>query len=330
MRLFSLVVVAATLVSCSTLAMGTKPPDERIPLEPLTANRYENVLSYPCDGQQAWGFGGTSACQYAAGTTVELQVKVPPTKGQVVVRSRRKEVVVDFNKNVWVKVPWVLEDRFDSVPVVVTVAGVKSGVQLAKWYPYVTDKKYVRMTGGLRVFCYEHGTYDVAHGQVACQQPVDSLVDGTAQVDETQAGEYLFSASGCALIEPAQARGNFGQGTKVLPFRVTRDQVGNCAVKVAVKYPNGAFTEAELYLDWWDVKYVPLSKPVLKYISEKEAQVCGPFEFEFYEINGKQKKDGLLCSDCEKEPWLAGGWAYGLAWDEAGRMSYQTLRKGDK
>lgn len=330
-KITTLIVFAVVQSGCASLgwAMGSKPPADRIPMEPLVANRYEGLVALECGGKPQWGFGGSQACQFEAGSKTEISVKVPPTEGQVVLRSVRHEEVLDFKKNGWVRVPWEFLSRKDSVPIVITVAGKNSGIQVAKVYPYVTsgERNYPYMSGKVRYWCYEEDGYQEKVGQGWCQQPSGGRLDGSLVLSHAEAGEYLVSVKGCVLEAPAQAKGAFPAGTKEIAFQVAKELPGFCAVALAVKYSTGNIEEAELYLDWWDPRYVPLSKPLLE-SDDDEVKVCGPLSYKFYEVNGLQKKDGCLSKSCARQPWLDGTWGYGLAWDEAGRMSYETLERG--
>ena len=323
-KISTALMVVVFLCSCATPLFSKADDIDAIPIPypPAEANKYEGIVRYKCgDKPERWVWGGTSSCQVAEKYTLKIHIKVPKNDGQVVVRSGRKEVIKDFNKNSWVSVDWKFEDHKDSVPIVFSVAGRGSGIQLGKIYPYVNTKKRPKMTLPVRFWCFEQSRYVEAEGNAACQQPQGAVVEGHF-TPKKQAGKYLISTAGCSVKAP---RGDFTAEAKPIRFEITKALVGNCAAKIAVKYEDKTYQEAELYLDFWESLYVPLSPPRAK-LEKKGVEFCAPQEYKFTELNGNQRKKGWFIRTCKSVNWHK-GWAWAIAWDASGRCSYDVRRK---
>jgi hypothetical protein len=78
---------------------------------------------------------------------------------------------------------------------------------------------------------------------------------------------------------------------------------GFCPISYAVKYENN-FTEGEIYINFYNNKYIPLPKPKIG----KKDKICPAFGSRFFEVNGDKT------SRCKK-----GTKAY--SWTRIGRMS---------
>lgn len=308
MRTFA--VVMLLMVSCACNSVNTRAR------KPVEDNKYEQLVVWDCNGKKDWNWKGTSSCQFSKGDETDIWVKLPPTKGQVVLRSTRKEVVSDFSKGGWFKTVWKFEDFLDSKAIVVSVTGMNTGVHMAKMYPYVQDEDRPKMSQGFELYCFEDGDYKKAEGVWSCQQPAGAEVDGRVLLDPEEKGKYLISAQGCELVFPERT-GEFDK-EDALDVKITRSEPGHCAVKVAVKYASGKITEGELYMDWWDHRYVPLSPPELE---EKDGKLkaCYPDGFKYVELN--EESHGRAIGKCTSEK-LKNGLNYGIGWDGSGRVSY--------
>lgn len=316
--------ILLALISLDAMCMGSKPLQET--MKPKDANKYENVLRYDCKKSSKWSFFGTSSCQYEFGEEIKVDVKVPPVKGQLVARSQRKEVVLDFDgESSWVSFNWRFDDRRDGIPLVIGVAGYGSGVQYAKMYPYVFDSVRPEMNGRVKFFCYAEKGYVESIGQGECQQPAGSSVDGSVLLNVEKAGEYLIQTRGCVLGGLSNVQGVFQAGTAKIEWSASKDDTGFCLVRSNVKYSDGSIEEHELYLDWWNRSYVPLSAPTINVDDEVEA--CGPDGWKWLEINGERWSSCFLRGKCRSADLLPGNWGYALAWDEHGRVSFMKAKK---
>lgn len=327
MKALLMLIVFLSIVSCpnsDVYASGRARPT--IPISPKDANKFEGVLFYTCQGAQKWEFNGTAVCQYSKGDQIDLWIKPPKVQGEVVAKSFRREQVVEFDGDEWVKLKWGMDDYLDGNPIVVSVVGKGSGLQMAKLYPYVADGVHPKMEGHVKYWCYQDGKEVDSYGQARCQQPAGGRVDGfIIPPQEKGTGKYLIQTRGCVLESPAQSMGVFSAG-QAIKLTVTKQEVGYCIVRSNLKYDSGEISEHEMYLDWFDVRYVPLPPPTLK-LDDDGVYGCAPRDWAWFEMNGDRWGDCVLNGSCHDMDWLDGGWAYGIAWDKNGRVSWSTLRK---
>ena len=139
--------------------------------------------------------------------------------------------------------------RYDSVPIIASVTGYNTGIQMAKMYPYVYKGILRLMRGHLSFYCYEKGSYINAMGQGWCQQPIGSVVDGWFIVDKSQNGTYLFSAAGCNLLRPTKKNGMFAIGTEKLRFMIKRKDYKKYVVLGLIFEINGVQRSKRLLSD---------------------------------------------------------------------------------
>ena len=326
-----IVLLVLTLSGCSTFAFGIAPTTI-VPIKPIDAHKYEDLVKYSCNGALKYEANGTSGCQYNTGDTIDLWVKVPPVSGQIIVRSTRSQIVQSFKSGPWVRVSWKLNDEFDSVPIVVSVASDGLGIQKAKIFPYVITPERARMTQTLHFYCFEDGTYREAPGQGWCQQPAGANVNGLIHVDPTKAGSYLIQADGCDPIaveddiEVLSVANSFPVGTLSIPFDFSKTDKGYCSVGIFIKYTDGTSQRARLHLDFWDPEYSPLNRPSLA-ASGAKVKGCASAGYKYFDLNDRSHKNCWFSSSCATEPWLPDGTGYITAWDESGRTAVGLITK---
>ncbi len=299
------------------------------PKNPVEAGKYEAIFRFTCGDDVLLALTGTASCQYAERSDLKLFVATPNTEGQIIVRSSRRQAVLDFKGPGWAEIPWKLDDRGDSGPLIIIVASSESGIQMGKFYPYVSDKKRPAMDGVVDVYCYASGVAAPSKGQHACQQPAGTQVSMSLRGKLGLAGRYLFTADGCELKGKLPASGTFSKDEGAsFPVVAVRSLPGACFVRLNVAWEDGSIAETEIYLDFWDLKYVPLSSPIPK-LDDDEVSVCAPIGWRFLNLNDTGYK---------RKPWSAGCWehnlpkgqvSYAIAWDSYGRCSILILQLSD-
>jgi len=283
-------------------------------IKPIDANIYENLVQYECNGKWEQSIG-VATCQYPEQSILRFKIKVPPTKGQVVVKSCLEHKEVDFHDDdSFVEMEWPIDDYRHSCPIVMSVAGRDSGIQLFKFTPYIYTQDYPEMQLQFNYWNYQQGVRAADKGSASSQQPVSSRFYSSFTVDQARGGKYIVSST-CLINKPGQKITEFPAGTKSFEVEVTKETKGFCPVSIAIKYDDDEAVEAELYLDWFDPKYIPLSPPIFK--SKKKA--CVPLGYRFFEFNGKQYRRGIFSRECKKRE---SDKPYAIGWTKIGRMSY--------
>jgi hypothetical protein len=255
-------------------------------LKPIDANKYENEVKYLCDGELKASVG-QGACQYPEGEMTRFHVKVPPTYGTVSASSCQGKETIDFTKkNGEVILDWSFPDTTHSCPIIISVAGYDSGVQLFRFIPYVYNDRYPEL-----------------EQQVTKQLPTHGVLSLMVKIDPELAGKILVSTT-CDLMYPKQKITEFEAGTEGIRIKVKATEQKFCPVAYAVKYENNDFTEGEIYINFYNNKYIPLPNPRVG----KKGKLCPPHGARYFEVDGDKR------SRCRK-----GDSAY--SWTRIGRMS---------
>jgi hypothetical protein len=317
---------------------------------PNDAHKFENLIKFECKDSLRL-VQGTGSCQYPEDTKVKLQIKVPPTYGQIYARSCQTERALDFHSyQSFVGLDWYLGGIKDSCPVIISVAGANTGINLFKWTPYVYNETYPEMALSIKYWSFQKGEFKQAAGTFSVQFPAGTNFYSFVKLNPELSGKLLVVSNGCKILRPestekervvtkgmvsrvfagaitneVQKLVSFGKGTEEIEIRATRDEKGFCPISAVVKYEDNSIVELEGYIDWFDNKYVPLSVPRIYFKKRSVVRSCAPFGYKYFEANGSRYTSRRSC----REKKVYGDRAYAIGWSSIGRMSYIERFRGD-
>jgi len=294
------------------------------PKSAVDAGRHELVFRYPCGDRLDYAFEGTGGCQYQEGAFGYVEVSVPNTKGQVVMRSARREYVDDFQSKGWVRVPIEYHKSSDGGPVFLIVSGASSGIQTGKFYPYIYDAVHPPMVGKTKFFCYSKGYAVDAIGQSFCQQPAGTKVVGLLEIKPGLGGRYLVTADGCDLKKPAVSTGTFTKESVPKFYEVAKAVPGACFVRINIAYSDGTIFEHEASLDFWSPAYIPLTKPRIS-IGNVETTICAPQGWKHLTVNRGSFDMNVWSDRCFYIEQPDESPIYAISWDADGRVSQENI-----
>jgi len=325
-RFLTYISIAFMTSGCATVFGFNKRVSEV--LKPVDANRFEAGIHYKCNGHDEYDFSGMSVCQIKAGELFDFWVKLPPSKGQIVIRTTRNQIVDDFKaSDDWYHAQWKMQDENDSIRLVVGISGEGTGRQKAEIHPYVLTDRHPKLKGVVDYFCFEDDATRLVVGQGVCQQPVGAVVTGSFHLDSKKSGFYLLDSQGCDISSDSNLTHPFPVGTSEVKFNFSRSSQGYCTVGLFAKYDDGSRDEARLYLEFWNFDYVPLVKPTIQKQDSDRLTACAAQGYAFYEVNDRVHRNCWFDGHCAAEKWLPDGTGYITVWDQDGRVTSIVTRK---
>jgi len=265
-------------------------------LKPVDALKYEAYAEYSCQGEWRQAVG-TASCQYNENDEAILNVKLPPTHGTVSIKSCQNSETKEFNNESFIHINWPLPNRNHSCPIIINIAGYDSGINMFKFYPYVYNDTHPKFNMNI---IYNNAKYV---GQLHKQLPSGSnfYVEVTLQ---SVSGKIMVSST-CDILQPVEMITTFTMETKKFPILIKRLDKGFCPISIAIKYDDSTIEEGEIYVDYFDNRYIPLQAPIMN-----KDKMCPPMGARFFEV------DELPTRRCRKADKQS------HAWTRIGRTSF--------